>query len=362
MGSRLKVLLVLCLVPALCVAQNPTNGGPVYPDTDTRRSAPVQPPPSTSNSYPEAVPPAVAPPAAPAAPVPVKYSPEGFPILEDGTPIRLSLARSLSSAEVRPGDRVDFKVVEPIVLDGVTVIPRDGIAWGKIAEVKKKRRMGRGGKLAIEIDSVKLANSNRVRLRAVREAQGGGHTALMSGAMIGTAIVFLPIAPVWLLMHGKEAKIPEGTQITAYVNGEVVYTPPPGTTLPAMPATASAPASAPPPVAAAAPATPPAPPSVEPVPSDANTPDAGPPDGAPYGSEAAVEAAPVTTEIAFTSSPDGAEIELDGKFMGNTPSTIGVPGGEHTVRISKRGYRSYEKTVRKTGGSIRLHADLQAER
>jgi len=304
----------------------------------------------------------------------VKYSPEGFPILEDGTPIRLSLARSLSSAECRVGDRVDFKVAEPIVLDGVTVVPRGGIAWGKVAEVKRKRRMARGGKLGIEIDSIKLANSNHVRLRAVREATGGGHTGLMSGAMVGTAIVFLPIAPVWLLMHGKEAKIPEGTEITAYVNGDVVYTPPPGTTLPPRPSTA-APVAAPPQQAndglaaaprAAAPIAPPSssapPPPNEPAAPEANMPETTPPDSAPYGSDAAVEAAPVTTEIAFTSTPDGAEVELDGRFMGNTPSTVGVPGGEHTVRISKRGYRSYERKVITVGGSVRLHADLQAER
>ena len=358
MRSRLRVLLVFCLLPALCVAQYPTNGGPVYPDSEPPQSAPVQtaPPAGAASDN--------APPAAPAAPVPVKHSPEGFPVLEDGTPIRLSLARSLSSAECRVGDRVDFKVVDPVVLDGITVVPRGGIAWGKVAEVKRKRRMARGGKLGIEIDSVKLANSNRVRLRAVREATGGGHTGLMSGAMVGTAIVFLPIAPVWLLMHGKEAKIPEGTEITAYVNSDVTYIPPPGAALPASAATAApTPAAAPPAPAAAAP-PPPAPvPAAET--SSAQPDEAAPEPAAPdssYGSDAAVEEAPVSTEIAFTSTPDGAEIELDGRFMGNTPSTIGVPGGEHTVRISKRGYQSYERKVITVGGSVRLHADLKAER
>jgi len=296
----------------------------------------------------------------------VKYSPEGFPILEDGTPIRLGLARTLSSAECRVGDRVDFKVMEAVVLDGVTVVPAGGIAWGKVAEVKHKRRMGRGGKLAVEIDSVKLANSNRVRLRAVREARGGGHTALMSGAMVGTAIVFLPAAPIWMLMHGKEAKIPAGTEITAYVNSDVVYTPPPGTTLPSKPsapapaATAAAPMAPAPAPTAAAPA-PPAPFSEAVTQPAEAAPEPAAPDSS-YGSEAAVEAAPVSTEIAFSSTPDGAEIELDGRFMGSTPSTIGVPGGEHMVRVSKRGYRPYEKRLRTTGGTIRLHADLQAER
>jgi PEGA domain-containing protein len=348
MRSPRQVLLVLCLIPALCVAQNPTNGGPVYPESDKSQSAPVQAAPSDATS--------TAPPPAPAAPAPVKHSPEGFPILEDGTPVRLSLARSLSSAECRVGDRVDFKVVDPIVLDGVPVVPRGAIAWGKVAEAKKKRRMGRGGKLGIEIDSVQLANSNRVRLRAVRQATGGGHTALMSGAMVGTAIVFLPIAPVWLLMHGKEAKIPEGTEITAYVNGDFTYpvhpAEAPANTATAAPAAASSTATAPPaPMPPAEKAAQPAEAAPEPAAPDSS-----------YGSDAALEAAPVSTEIAFTSSPDGAEIELDGRFMGNTPSTIGLPGGEHTVRISKRGYRTYEKRVHTSGGSIRLHADLEAER
>ena len=80
-----------------------------------------------------------------------------------------------------------------------------------------------------------------------------------------------------------------------------------------------------------------------------------------YGADAAMEAAPVSTEIAFTSTPDGADIELDGRFMGSTPSTIGVPGGDHTVRISKRGFQPFEKQLHATGGTITLHADLNPQ-
>lgn len=360
MRSRFRVFLIFCLLSALCAAQNPTNGGPVYPNTDQRQSAPVQsaPPDNAASNAASSN----APPAAPAAPVSVKHSPEGYPVLEDGTPIRLSLARTLSSADCRVGDRVDFKVVEPIVIDGVTVVPQGSIAWGKVAEAKHKRRMTRGGKLAIAIESVKLANSDKATLRAVREATGGGHTALMSGAMIGTAIVFLPVTPVWLLMHGKDVQIPEGTEITAYVSGDFVYPvapaagAPAAAVAPANPATAAA-ASAP-----SAPAPPaPAPPAEAAAQPAEAAPEAPAPDSS-YGSDASMEAAPVSTEIAFTSTPDGADIELDGRFMGSTPSTVGVPAGEHTVRISKRGYQPYEKQLRTTGGAITLHADLQAER
>jgi hypothetical protein len=41
----------------------------------------------------------------------------------------------------------------------------------------------------------------------------------MTGAMVGTSIVFFPAALFFLFMHGKEISIPKGTEITAYVNG-----------------------------------------------------------------------------------------------------------------------------------------------
>jgi PEGA domain len=228
------------------------------------------------------------------------------------------LTRTLSSAVCRAGDRIDFEVVEPILLDGIPVISQGGIAWGTVTEAQHKRRMGRGGKLAIQIDSVQMANSEKAKLRAVREAQGGGHKAVIGGAMVGTAIVFWPAAPVFLLFHGKDVKIPEGTEVTAYVNGDTVFVPPAGTAAPAP--------------EAASPAAP----------------------------EAANEApAEASTELTLTSTPSAADIEIDGAFVGSTPSTIPIASGEHRVRISKKGFLPYEKQLRVAGGTISLHADLE---
>jgi len=39
--------------------------------------------------------------------------------------------------------------------------------------------------------------------------------------MVATSIVFFPAAPFFLFMHGKEISIPKGTEITAYVNGNM---------------------------------------------------------------------------------------------------------------------------------------------
>src|SRR5258705_11354111 len=145
--------------------------------------------------------------------------------LEDGTPIKLRLTRNLSSADATTGDRVDFEVLEDVKVKDVIVVPRGGLALATVTEAQHKRRRARGGKLDVNVDDVRLIDGEKAPLRAVKEAKGGGHTGAMTGAMIGTAIVFFPAAPLFLFMHGKDITIPKGAEITAYVNGDIPLDP-----------------------------------------------------------------------------------------------------------------------------------------
>src|SRR5882762_10442512 len=145
--------------------------------------------------------------------------------LEDGTPIKLRLTRNLSSADATTGDRVDFEVLEDVKVKDVIVVPRGGLALATVTEAQHKRRMARGGKLDVNVDDVRLIDGEKAPLRAVKEAKGGGHTGAMTGAMIGTAIVFFPAAPLFLFMHGKDITIPKGTEVTAYINGDIPLDP-----------------------------------------------------------------------------------------------------------------------------------------
>src|ERR1700688_909169 len=151
-------------------------------------------------------------------------SAKGF-VLEEGTPVRLRINRTVSSADAHTGDTVDFEILDDITVNGTLVIPKGGLAFATVTEAQPKRRMARGGKLDINIDYVKLVSGDKAALRAVKDVKGGGHTGGMVGGMVVTSLVFFPAAPFFLFMHGKDISIPKGTQITAFIEGDAVLDP-----------------------------------------------------------------------------------------------------------------------------------------
>ena len=66
-------------------------------------------------------------------------------------------------------------------------------------------------------------------------------------------------------------------------------------------------------------------------------------------------------KVLFTSNPDGADIEIDGSFVGNTPSSVELATGEHSVAIKKAGYEDWDRKLKVTGGDIKLNAELQKQ-
>src|SRR5580704_6514070 len=142
--------------------------------------------------------------------------------LEDGTPVKLVLGETISSADAVVGQLVSFEVVEDIIVDGVVVVPKGGTAWATVTAAEHKKRMGRGGKLDLNVDKVRLADGSKTLLSAVKNTKGGGHTGAMTGAIVVTSLILWPAAPFFLFMHGKDITIPKGTALTAFVQGDDV--------------------------------------------------------------------------------------------------------------------------------------------
>ncbi len=241
--------------------------------------------------------------------------------LEDGTPVKLRLTRNLSSASDKQGDTVDFEVVEDLNVSGILVIPRGSTAWATITEAQPKRRMGRGGKLDVNIDNVRLKDGEKVGLRAIKENKGGGHVGAMTGAMVATGIVFFPAAPLFLFMHGKDITIPKGTEITAYVAGNVLL-------------------------------------------DKAKFQDTDHPQGAAasaaVASSANMTAAEADALIALVSMPAGAEVSVDDAFVGNAPAKLKLKAGKHMIKVTLAGYKDWSREMTVMSGSeVNLTATLE---
>lgn len=72
-------------------------------------------------------------------------------------------------------------------------------------------------------------------------------------------------------------------------------------------------------------------------------------------------AASSATKISVNSTPAGADIEVDGAFVGNTPSAIEVAAGDHTVTVSKSGFKNWERKLKAGGGNVNLNVELEAK-
>jgi CRISPR/Cas system-associated exonuclease Cas4 (RecB family) len=64
-------------------------------------------------------------------------------------------------------------------------------------------------------------------------------------------------------------------------------------------------------------------------------------------------------KISVASMPEGADIEIDGSFVGNTPSVVELAPGEHVVIVTKSGYKTWQHKLKVSGGEIKLTAELE---
>ncbi len=78
----------------------------------------------------------------------------------------------------------------------------------------------------------------------------------------------------------------------------------------------------------------------------------------------ATSAAPASADQAHlqvTSTPDGADIEIDGNYVGNTPSTVGLAAGQHQISVKKSGYKAWERKISVSSGQVNVNAALEPE-
>jgi hypothetical protein len=219
----------------------------------------------------------------------------------DGTGLQLSFVESLSSATTEVDTPVHFEVTEDVRVAGNVIIPRGSTALGHVVEVEPRRRMGRAGKLNFTVDHVKAPDGSNLRLRASSARKGEDKTGTV---IIGSVV----LSPLFLIMRGKDVIIPKGTEISAYIDGEREVA------------------------------------GFDPVPA-----------------HALLTSFP--SAVSIRSKPDGADLTVDGKYVGSTPSVLQLSPGEHSILIEKAQFGPWKRIISvSAGASATVNADLQNPR
>jgi hypothetical protein len=63
--------------------------------------------------------------------------------------------------------------------------------------------------------------------------------------------------------------------------------------------------------------------------------------------------------LEINSNPAGADISVDGNFVGDTPSEFAIAAGVHTITISKHGYKPWERKLTVSSGKVSVAAELE---
>ena len=284
-------------------------------------------------------------------------------MVPDGTKIRVRLEQNLSSETSELGQTVDFVVTQEVRIGDAVVVANGAHATGSIVEVEPKRRLGRAGKLDFSIERVQLVDGNWLSVRYTPQKNHGKGNGVTTGVLTaGIAVVFWPAAPLGLLIKGHEATIVKGrtyevfSDDSVYVSGAIAASTPMMTrVLPQAPAVMIRQANG-------------APINNGGLPNGVNTPgnpmlvsntsvtnEAPAPAGATPAPTTAAPAA--TATLAITANRPGADIEVDGMFVGNAPTTIQLAPGAHKL-VVKDGAAEWQREIQITGGTVSIAANL----
>ena len=244
--------------------------------------------------------------------------------IPDGTKLRVKLDQTISSATANEGQTVELSVTDAFKINDTVVIPEGARVTGTVVMAQEKRRMGRAGKLDFSVDRVRAADGEWIPVRYSPNKKIGESHATRNGIITaGVAVVFWPAAPFVLLAKGKDVTINKGVIFDVFTDQNHVAKlgGPTGSTVVAAASTA---------------------PTATPV------------------TAKPTESTGEPASIMITSPVTGADIEIDGAFVGNTPTTLKLTPGQHSITV-RHGNEAWLRTVQVTAGSsVTLHANFPA--
>lgn len=142
--------------------------------------------------------------------------------IPEGTVVEVQTAHTISSADYEVGSPIGFTVVQPVKINGVTVIEQGASATARIVKAEGGKSFGRSGKLSWEMKEVTAIDGSKVPLTFNKGVSGSGAGGTVATGIIVTSLLFWPAAPLWGFKKGKAAVLPAGKRFDSFVHGAPV--------------------------------------------------------------------------------------------------------------------------------------------
>jgi hypothetical protein len=162
-----------------------------------------------------------------------------------GTAIEVEAAYTVNSIDVKPGERISFRVLVPVIIDGITVILKDALVTARITQAKRGGHWGKAGRLAWSMEDVSGVDNSRITLapdttsrgdklwsleargrnsddiKGQGSVKGTSHTGEVAARMIVSGVLFPPLALMNGFKRGENAVLSEGRRFVVYVGKDL---------------------------------------------------------------------------------------------------------------------------------------------
>lgn len=143
-------------------------------------------------------------------------------VLSKGQPVRIRLLGKLDSSITQKGQKVDIEVARDVVIGSELVIPKGTRGHGIVTEVSPAGRLGRDGKITLELKDVRTLDAVAVPLAFDESTQKLNESMQLAlGAGLAGFIVFGPVGALGaFFVQGKDVNIPDGTEFYVAVGAD----------------------------------------------------------------------------------------------------------------------------------------------
>jgi hypothetical protein len=139
-------------------------------------------------------------------------------LLARGTAVPLVFASDVSSKTADVGDKISLTLAEDLKVGAVVVVKKGTPAVATVTEVDNRGMAGAPGEVFFQADSLQ-AGSVLIKMHGTAAKEGQDKVGKAMGLM------FVPVVPVGIFVHGKDAEIKQGASFTAFVDADTLLSP-----------------------------------------------------------------------------------------------------------------------------------------